>query len=40
MAKISIDIKETTKEKLRLLVIKSGKTLKKFVLDKIGIKDE
>lgn len=40
MARLVLDIKEATKAEIEKQANKSDKTLKDFVLGKIGIKDE
>ena len=40
MAKILIDIKEKTKEKVLTMAFRKKVTIKKLVLDALGLKDE
>jgi len=40
MAKITIDVKDKTKDKVMLAVGKAGTTLKAYLLLKLGVSDE
>ncbi len=40
MARITIDVKDATRDKLDRMVEKADMTIKDFILEKIGLKDE